>query len=55
LTKATIHVESDQPVMVLVVPLPLRKVRSELPAARQVVETTAEPVPSNVVELRRAG
>jgi hypothetical protein len=55
LTKATIHVESDEPVMVLVVPLPPRKVRRELPAARQVVETTAEPVTSNVVELRRAG
>lgn len=54
--KAIIHVECDEPVLVLVVPLmPPRKVR-ELPAStRRVVETTAEPVPSNVVELRRAG
>lgn len=51
--KAIITVDSDEPVLVLVVPLPPRKCR-ELPAsARTVVDTTAEPVPSNVVQLRR--
>ena len=53
MTKAIIHVESDGPVLVLVMPLPPRKCR-ELPAStRQVVDTTAEPLPSNVVPLRR--
>lgn len=55
MTKATIHLESDQPVMVLIVPMPPRKCR-ELPAAAdpRLIETTAEPVPANVVKLRKA-
>jgi hypothetical protein len=52
--KATIHVDSDQPVLVLVLPLPPRKCR-ELPAdGRRVVDTTAEPAPANVVHFRKA-
>lgn len=53
MTRAIIHVETDEPVLVLVIPLQPRKC-GELPAtARQVVETTAEPLPANVVRLRR--
>jgi hypothetical protein len=51
--KATIAIETDEPVMVLVVPLPLCKCR-QLPAdTRRIVDTTAEPAPTNVVQLRR--
>jgi hypothetical protein len=53
-TKASITVDTDEPVLVLVVPL--RKCRSERPTpahARRVIDTTAEPA-DNVIPLRRA-
>lgn len=54
--KATIHVESDEPVLVLVVPLPPRKCRELPTSTRRVVDTTAEPAePTKVVQLRRVG
>lgn len=53
--KATIHVESDGPITVLVVLLPPRKCGELPPTIRRVVDTTAEPLPANVVQFRRAG
>jgi hypothetical protein len=50
----TLSVQSDEPVVVLVVPLRKAAPRSvPPPPARRVIETTAEPLPDNVVQLRR--
>ena len=55
MTKLAISLETDEPVMVLVMPLRKAAPRSvpPMPAAR-VVETTGETLPDNVVPLRRA-
>lgn len=53
----TFNVESDEPVLVLVVPLRKAAPRSVPPmSARQIIETTGEPVgeTSNVVPFRKA-
>lgn len=50
----TLNIESDQPVLVLVMPLRKAAPRSVPPvSARQVIETTGEEVASNVVPFRR--
>ena len=59
MTKLALQIETDEPVMVLVLPLRKAAPRSVHPfrAAPQIVVTTGEEVdgPSNVVPLRRAG
>lgn len=55
MTRAIIEIDptDDRPVLVIIVPL--RKCCSECPAPRAVIDTTAEPLPNNVVQLRRVG
>jgi hypothetical protein len=50
----TLNVDSDEPILVLVVPTRKTAPRSvpPMPAAR-VIETTGESLPDNVVPLRR--
>lgn len=57
MTKLAVQIESDEPVMLLVIPLRKAAPRSvpPMPVARRIVDTTAELAEeSNVVPLRRA-
>lgn len=51
----TLNVDSDGPVLVLVVPLRKSAPRSvpPMPAARLTIETTGESLPDNVIPLRK--
>jgi hypothetical protein len=53
LTRAIIDIDSDEPVVVLVIPL-RRSAQRTTPPIRRVIDTTAEPVVDNVVPIRQA-
>lgn len=51
----TLNVDTDEPVIVLVVPVRKVAPRSQPPApTRQAIDTSGEELPENVVPLRRA-
>lgn len=56
MTTITLHVDSDEPVVVLVVPLPARRSPRSTPPApvRPAIDTSGEELPTNVVPFRQA-